>query len=1279
MATFGKVDEFDPSKEEWSQYVERLTHFFQANEIDEAEKKRAVFLSVIGPATYKLLRNLLAPAKPGEKAYSDLVTVLSAHYSPAPSEIVQRFKFHSRFRNPGESVATYVSEIRSLAEFCNFGSALEEMLRDRIVCGINDDTIQRRLLAEPRLTFKKALEIAQGIETANMNMRELRPSASNTTKEPSATNEINKMTAKHETKFSGKSQTPCYRCGKLGHKSVNCRFKETTCNYCGKVGHLKSVCYARKKKGQAQPVRTVWHDTEEYPLYTLQSPSSTPPISVSVVVDGSPVQMELDTGAALSLMAETVFRQLFPTKELEPTKIRLCAYSGEPIEVLGSVDVKATYKEQSATLPLLVVKHSGPTLLGRNWLQQFKLDWREIHTIQINPLEALLEKYNAVFKNTLGTLKDFKAHIHVDPSAKPKYCKARTIPYAVKTKVEEELNRLVSEGTLEPVQISEWASPIVPVIKPDKSVRICGDFKQTINPVSKLDKYPIPKVEDLFVKLTGGCTFTKIDLSQAYLQLALDEESKKFVVINTHKGLFRYTRLPFGISAAPGIFQRVMDNILQGIPGVVVYLDDILVTAPTAKEHLQSLETVMDRLMKAGLHIKREKCMFMSSSVTYLGHKIDAEGLHPLPDKVRAITEAPCPINPKQLKAYLGLLTYYAKFLPNLSSLLSPLYSLLQKDSTWKWEDEQQNAFDKSKELLTSSNLLIHFNPNLPITLSCDASNYGIGAVLAHCMADNSERPIAYASRSLTKSERNYSQLEKEGLACIFGVTKFHSYLFGHPFDLVTDHKPLLALLNEHKPTSPQASARVRRWSLSLSAYEYTLKFRCTNDHSNADALSRVPLREIPAQTETPAELVLLMEHLADSPVTAKQIQIWTRRDPTLSTVLHYLQYGWPAKVNSSLSCYFSRSTELSVHEGCILWGNRVVIPPQGWTAVLQELHEGHTGMSRMKSLARMYIWWPKLDVDIEEAVRHCSNCQLNQSAPPAAPLHPWSWPSQPWTRIHIDYMGPFMGKTFFILIDAHSKWIDAVCTNSPSAIAAIEHLRTVFSQFGIPETIVSDNAACFTGEEFKAFTISNGIKHITSAPHHPSSNGLAERAVQIVKNGLKKLKEGTLNSRLAKILFAYRITPQSTTGTSPSELMLNRRPRCRLDLVKPNMLKRVESKQLSQKINHDTTANVRSFCINDPVIVKNFSNTGKKWLQGHIIKAVGPLSYVIKLNDGRIFRRHVDHLRKCTSPSNNADFVNDSVQDFSDVAFPDTEQTLVDQQHRYPQRDRRPPDRYRP
>ena len=291
----------------------------------------------------------------------------------------------------------------------------------------------------------------------------------------------------------------------------------------------------------------------------------------------------------------------------------------------------------------------------------------------------------------------------------------------------------------------------------------------TVNPVSKLDKYPIPRIEDLFANIKKGKSFTTLDLSQAYQQLTLDEESRKCVVINTHKGLFKYTRLPCGISSAPGIFQRVMDNLLQGLSGVAVYLDGILVTGATEEEHLGTLEKVLGRLETSGLRVKKKKCQFMVPSVTYLGHQIDASGLHLLSDKVRAIEEAPAPNNVTELKSYLGLLTYCGKFLPNLVTQLAPLYQLLQKERPWMW-GQQQKSFQTSKKLLMSSRLLVHFNPDMELILACDASAYGIGAVLAHKMPDGTEKPVGYASRTLTKAEKNYSQLENEGLSCIFGI-----------------------------------------------------------------------------------------------------------------------------------------------------------------------------------------------------------------------------------------------------------------------------------------------------------------------------------------------------------------------------------------------------------------------------------------------------------------------------------------------------------------------------
>ena len=707
-ATLGRIEEFDGSKDcDWQQYVERLEHFFAANGIDDAAKKRAVFLSVIGANTYKTLRNIVSPAKPGEKEYSDLVEKLSKHFRPAPSEIVERFKFHSRSRKPGESVATFVAELRSLAEFCNFGDTLDVMIRDRLVCGINDTGMQKRLLAEPGLTYVKAVEIAQATETAAQSLRELRTKPDTGTSPRSSPQEVHRMSPTEQ-----RTSITCYRCGREGHTIVKCRVdKSVVCHNCGKAGHLQRACKSKAKpskrknaiKKKSKPVRRVGGEEEEEEeeseaeeLHHLSSKGATktPPILVEVKVDDCLIPMEVDTGASVSLMSHATFTGLWPGRSLESTSVRLQTYSNAPIPVVGTCSVNVEYNGQMGQLPLVIVGGSGPTLLGRDWLSQIRLDWRRIHYVHSHSLQMVLGRYPSVFEDGLGTLRGFKAKIYVDPNAEPRFNPARSVPYALRDLVDKELTRLQQEGTLEPVEISEWAAPIVVVLKRDKkSVRICGDFSVTVNPVSKLDRYPIPKIEDLFARLSNGKYYSKIDLSQAYQQLLLDDDSKKYVVVNTHKGLFQFTRLPFGISSAPGIFQRVIESILQGVNGVVVYLDDILISGSTEEQHLAALDEVLSRLDKAGLRVKRSKCEFMRPSVTYLGHKIDANGLHPLQERVRAIRDAPTPTSVSVLKSHLGMLTYYSKFLPNLSSLLHPLYRLLRKDVPWQWGPDQERAF----------------------------------------------------------------------------------------------------------------------------------------------------------------------------------------------------------------------------------------------------------------------------------------------------------------------------------------------------------------------------------------------------------------------------------------------------------------------------------------------------------------------------------------------------------------------------------------------------------
>ena len=884
-------------------------------------------------------------------------------------------------------------------------------------------------------------------------------------------------------------------------------------------------------------------------------------------------------------------------------------------------------------LGLVVVGGKGPSLLGRDWLGKLRLDWGAIRTIRsvdatLSTLEVVLARHANLFRNELGTIKGATAKLHVSPDARPRFYRPRSIPYALRSRVDQALDKLMSDGILEAVQFSEWAAPVVPVVKRDGSIRLCGDYKLTVNQVALVDTYPLPLVQDIFASLSNGKSFTKLDLAHAYQQLELDIDSRPYTTINTHRGLFRYTRLPFGVAAAPAIFQRTMESLLGDLSHVCVYLDDILVAGESETAHLQNLSRLLERLESAGVQLKQEKCSFMLPEVEYLGHSISAQGIRPLSGKVRAIRDAPWPQDISQLRSFLGMLNYYGKFLPNLATLLRPLYDLLRSAETWSWEEPQERAFREAQTLLSSAPLLTHYDPGKPLVLSCDASPYGAGAVLSHRMDDKSDRPIAYASRTLSTAERKYAQLDKEALSIVFGVNHFHQYLYGRKFTILSDHKPLKYLLGETRGIPAMASARIQRWALMLSAYNYELCYKPGVDHTNADGLSRLPMSNYVATVPLPGDVLLLFRTLESSPVGASQIRKWTDADTVLSRVRRYVLSGWGESVEPGLHPYQSKASELSIQDGCVLRGSRVVIPEKGREAVIALLHEGHPGITRMKRLARVYVWWPGIDRELEFAVRTCAECQDSQNAPVRALMHPWEWPDRPWARVHIDYAGPVKGKMILIIVDAHSKWMEAHAVNSATSQATIEKLQLVFATHGLPEVIVSDNGTAFTSEEFAAFVRRNGIRHLTSAPYHPASNGLAERAVQTLKNALKKGTDGvSLETQIARFLFRYRITPHSTTGVAPAELLIGRRPRSRLDLLHPDVTDRVRQRQAAQKADHDQRCRQRELVEGQTVWVKNHT-AGRRWLPGTISKVLGQQRFHITLEDGRVVDRHIDHVR---------------------------------------------------
>ncbi|KMQ89942.1 hypothetical protein RF55_10358 [Lasius niger] len=549
-----------------------------------------------------------------------------------------------------------------------------------------------------------------------------------------------------------------------------------------------------------------------------------------------------------------------------------------------------------------------------------------------------------------------------------------------------------------------------------------------------------------------GTVFSKLDWSQAYQQLRVDDDTAKVLTVNTHKGLFRVKRLPFGINAAPGLFQKFMEILLAGISGIKIYLDDIMIRGKDKEEHDDRLCRVLEKLEKAGVSVKKEKCEIGKSEITFLGYRLAADGIRPTEERIKAIKEAPKPTNKQELQAFLGMINYYNRFLRNKAAKAEPLHRLLDKEGKWHWNDQQERAFIELKDLLKSEAVPTHYDERKQLVISCDASPYGIGAVLLH-RENNIEKPIAFWSRTLGKSERNYAHIDKEALGVVEGVKQFHQYVAGRKFIITTDHKPLLRLFTPKKSIPAILTPRMLRWCLILSAYEYDLEFRKGTENANADCLSRLPQQQGADKITPPGDMLLLESN--NQPIPIEVIQKLTDEDKILRDVRYWTWHQWPnAKLGEEYKSYHRRKTEIWVHKNCLLWGNRLIAPKATRGTFMKLLYANHPGVVAMKACARSYIWWPNIDQEIENCVATCRTCQIHQNNPTKAPRQSLEHPVNPWSTLHVDFAGPYKGKVFLIVVDTMSKWLEVDIVKSMASGEITKSFRKMFSRLGIPDKV---------------------------------------------------------------------------------------------------------------------------------------------------------------------------------------------------------------------------------
>ena len=982
---------FDSASELWTDYWARFNTFLEANSVLE-EKKAHVFLTNQTTVTYKLLTNLAVQQSPpknvNDLTIDDIEEFMMEQFHPKRFIVRERFKFWSNMdRKPGEKVQELVARIRQDAVTCDFPSIqdpLDEAMRTKFICSINNEAVLKALfkVKDNELTFAKAIEIAIETEDAAKVAKETLHGLKH--QEP-----INKIQSNRKGKTASVNEqssiSECIRFGRKGHSPKDCRFKGAKCHYCSKIGHLQSVCMKKKNDAKDKKMRKIFTVTPPNSVHMVKVPELQLPIKLE---GHNIVNFEVDTGAADNFLGKTAWSELGEPR-LQESIQQFKSASQHKLPILGTINLQAETNDvpgnSQEILGFNITEIPSLNLLGRNAVKQLGISVDTLlnescknancNTVFVESkpdkklqenCQKLCNEFPELFKPELGKLKDFKLEVKFKHDAKPVFSRPRAVPFAVQEDLIQAYEEGIKKGVWQRAQFNEYGTPVVPIRKPllpgqsKSKLRVCGDYSVAVNAQLETHRHPIPTPERLMQKLSGGYGFTKIDLADAYNQIPLAPESQKRLALSTHQGVLLQMRLPFGISSAPGYFQQIMDQLTSDLPGVAVYLDDILVSGSSASEHLTNLRRLLQRLSDKGLRCRLEKCLFAQPSVEYLGHLLSNKGVAK-GKKVNDVLRMPAPTNVSTLKSFLGSVQFYSKFLENLSTVLEPLYNLTKKGVLWSWGKGEQRAFDIVKEKLCDDTVLAHFDPKLPIGSACDASEVGLGAVLFHRYENGGERPIANASKTLTDTQRNYSQIQKEALAIVFALTKFHHFLYGRKFILVTDHKPLLSLFGPTKAIPALAANRLARWALVLSQYEYSIEYRKTAEHGNADALSRLPVgpdfqfdgKECSADVDCvcTVKTISLQLNPGDPGVLKKE----TAKDSVLATVMRNIREGWPQskirvekQVNEEsgygADAFKKICNSLSVSNGCLFYGTRVVIPLSLQPQVLEILHLGHFG-----------------------------------------------------------------------------------------------------------------------------------------------------------------------------------------------------------------------------------------------------------------------------------------------------------------------------------------------
>lgn len=948
-----------------------------------------------------------------------------------------------------------------------------------------------------------------------------------------------------------------------------------------------------------------------------------------IQIEGIPVDFKLDPGSEVNTLPMSIFNKM--KAKLESTGQTLRGIGHTIVKPLGVAELNAMTPWAKGQFPFFITKdEETKALLGIEACQSLDLVVRKLHSISV--IDAQYRKFiydNRDLFEGSGRMPG-KLVLQINPNVQLDVLPPRHYPIKLSEKFVQKLESLEMRGIVEKVPPNEailCVSNLLVREKEDGDLRLCLD-PQNLNKCLVPRKFSLPTLEEIGAKLANKKWFTIFDQKEGFYHYELDEFSSRLCTFNTPIGLYRFKRLPFGINGGSEYAQERNTTAFKDVEDLLIFIDDFIIASKTEKEHDETITKFANVAKENGVKFKLAKFQYKKPSVKFVGFVWSGEGREIDPDRVRALYAIKDPTNKKELMSILGFINYVRDFVPNLSGDSAPLRELLKKDVNFAWNSYHAKILQEIKDKIAAASALCNFDPTKQITLQSDASKSGLGACL---MADG--KPVAYFSRALTETQRtSWGQIDKEFFAIVSALEKFYQYLYGNEVKVECDHMPIIHLVK--KPIHKIKSNRLKNFCQRLYNFRIRIIFKPGRKMVIADLLSRQYLND-PVQDDPELDNYvhsLNIEEL-DTQNDLQEFQISTKDDAVLTHLREYLLNGWPDRKElwpDELKPFWKIKDSLYLSDNSIIYyDDKIVVPSNLRHKILALLHKGHFGITKTMMKANELYYWPGMATEIVNFLRACTVCEKFSPNNKKQKLLQIPLPENVFEVIGLDFAE--IGKSYLILVDYLSKWMEILERSSHSAQSVITALKPIFATHGYPKIVICDNVP-FDAAEFKKFISDHNGKVVTTSPCYPQAHGMIEVYVRIAKKIILKSLE--TKTDLYEMLLEYRNMPLASVNVSPAQILLSRRLRSNLPidsrLLKPKILNyrtRMIENQVRVKELYDRHAPraPQSFQNGQIVAIKQ----GKFWEKGTILNhADTPRSYWIKLNNGNVIRRNDFHIK---------------------------------------------------